>query len=100
MGKLCLRAFYSITKDILDYAWSIIGEHLKAEEGKQTKNLLGAGFIDGRQADRIFQFLNGSLQQFLIRKEQNFNQNFHWPQHLTVLLVLKHGPVLLYSHIC
>lgn len=39
MGKLCLWAFYSITKDVLDYAWGIIGEHLKAEEGKQTKKI-------------------------------------------------------------
>lgn len=81
-----------------------MGHNWRTSESRRgqtnKKNLLGAGFIDGRRADRIFQCLNGSLQQCLIKKEQNFNQNFHWPQHLTVLLLLKHCPVLLYSHIC
>lgn len=77
-----------------------VGHNWRTSESRRgqtnKKNLLGAGFIDGRQADRIFQCLNGSLQQFFIKKEQNFR----WPKHLTVLLVLKHGPVLLYSYIC
>lgn len=51
MGKLRLRAFYSITKEVFDYAWGIIGEHLKAEEGKQTKKS-SAFWIYRREAGR------------------------------------------------
>lgn len=54
MGKLCLRAFYSITKDVLDYAWGIIGEQ------KQTKEKSSGCWIyrweAGRQNFSVFEW--------------------------------------------